>query len=98
METMDLHLAQVTFGSMRYHPVLGRTGADINGEASSDNSGISVSMNSAGDRVAIGAHENDGTSSNAGHASTPTTVLPGRNSVATSMGRQEVTTLVDLYP
>ena len=30
-------------------------GSDIDGEAASDNSGGSVSMNSAGDRVAIGA-------------------------------------------
>ena len=30
-------------------------GSDIDGEAQSDNSGISVSMNSDGDRVAIGA-------------------------------------------
>ncbi|GIR23668.1 hypothetical protein CM15mP37_11730 [bacterium] len=42
-------------------------GADIDGEAASDRSGVSVSMNSAGDRVAIGAHQNDGTATNAGH-------------------------------
>ena len=30
-------------------------GSDIDGEAAGDNSGVSVSMNSAGDRVAIGA-------------------------------------------
>ena len=30
-------------------------GQDIDGEAASDNSGYSVSMNAAGDRVAIGA-------------------------------------------
>ena len=42
-------------------------GADIDGEAASDFSGVSVSMNSAGDRVAIGAHQNDGTATNAGH-------------------------------
>ena len=42
-------------------------GSDIDGEAAWDGSGGSVSMNSAGDRVAIGATENDGTASNAGH-------------------------------
>ncbi|SVE18704.1 uncharacterized protein METZ01_LOCUS471558, partial [marine metagenome] len=42
-------------------------GSDIDGEATDDNSGISVSVNSAGDRVAIGAYRNDGTASNAGH-------------------------------
>ncbi|GIR23670.1 hypothetical protein CM15mP37_11750 [bacterium] len=42
-------------------------GSDIDGEAASDQSGISVSMNSSGDRVAIGANGNDGTATNAGH-------------------------------
>ena len=42
-------------------------GSDIDGEAATDRSGWSVSMNSAGDRVAIGAYENDGTGDNAGH-------------------------------
>ena len=42
-------------------------GSDIDGEAQGDYSGTSVSMNSAGDRVAIGAENNDGTASNAGH-------------------------------
>ena len=42
-------------------------GSDIDGEAAGDYSGRSVSINSAGDRVAIGAHYNDGTDSNAGH-------------------------------
>ena len=42
-------------------------GQDINGEATDDRSGISVSMNSAGDRVAIGAYLNDGSGSNSGH-------------------------------
>ncbi len=36
-------------------------GSDIDGEAALDFSGYSVSMNAVGDRVAIGAHENDGT-------------------------------------
>ena len=42
-------------------------GSDIDGEGEFDYFGFSVSMNSAGDRVAIGANENDGTASDAGH-------------------------------
>jgi|SRR5690554_959618 len=42
-------------------------GSDIDGEAEEDFSGNSVSINSAGDIVAIGALDNDGTSLNAGH-------------------------------
>ena len=42
-------------------------GSDIDGEAASDYSGFSVSMDSAGDRVAIGAYMNGGTGINAGH-------------------------------
>ena len=42
-------------------------GSDIDGEAAGDYSGTSVSMNSAGDRVAIGADYNDGTGEDAGH-------------------------------
>ena len=42
-------------------------GSDINGEAADDFSGVSVSMNSSGDRVAIGAYINDGNGTNAGH-------------------------------
>ena len=42
-------------------------GQDIDGEAAGDQSGRSVSMNAAGDRVAIGARQNDGNGTNAGH-------------------------------
>ena len=43
-------------------------GSDIDGEAAVDHSGIAVSMNSDGDRVAIGASGNDGgPGTNAGH-------------------------------
>ena len=45
----------------------GQIGADIDGEAASDQSGISVSLNGDGSVVAIGAWKNDGTGSNAGH-------------------------------
>ncbi len=41
--------------------VWGQLGGDIDGEAAGDWSGRSVSLNSAGDRVAIGAIYNDGT-------------------------------------
>jgi len=42
-------------------------GDDIDGEATSDRSGHSVSMNSTGDRVVIGALNNDGNGINSGH-------------------------------
>jgi hypothetical protein len=42
-------------------------GADIDGEANWDQSGYSVSLSSDGTRVAIGAIDNDGTSTNTGH-------------------------------
>ena len=42
-------------------------GSDIDGEAAYDNSGLSISMDSDGDRVAISAYTNDGNGSNAGH-------------------------------
>ena len=42
-------------------------GADIDGEASEDLSGWSVSLSSDGTRVAIGALYNDGNGSDAGH-------------------------------
>ncbi len=42
-------------------------GSDIDGEAPSDLSGISVSLNSDGSIVAIGAYNNDGNGNDAGH-------------------------------
>ncbi|MCB9244971.1 MAG: hypothetical protein H6606_00955 [Flavobacteriales bacterium] len=42
-------------------------GSDIDGEAAFDNSGFSVSMSSDGTKLAIGAHLNDWSGSNAGH-------------------------------
>ncbi|MDP6169721.1 MAG: hypothetical protein QF780_06925, partial [Candidatus Marinimicrobia bacterium] len=42
-------------------------GSDIDGEAAGDYFGFSVSLDSDGDRVAIGATLNDGTGSDAGH-------------------------------
>ena len=42
-------------------------GLDINGEATGDLSGYSISINAAGDRVAIGAMHNDGNGTSSGH-------------------------------
>ncbi len=42
-------------------------GSDINGEAAYDHSGFSVSLSADGSIVAIGAYNNDGTDTNAGH-------------------------------
>ena len=44
-----------------------QVGADIDGEAASDFSGVSVSLSSDGSTVAIGAYRNDGNGSIAGH-------------------------------
>ena len=44
-----------------------RLGADINGEAADDNFGSAVSLSSDGNRVAIGAKNNDGNWVNSGH-------------------------------
>ena len=52
-------------------------------------SGQPVSMNPAGDRVAIGAVGNDGTASNAGHVRVISTPLDlGLGLVVTSMAAQ----------
>mgnify|MGYP001207359983 CR=1 FL=1 len=45
-----------------------KLGSDIDGEAAGDQSGVSVSLDSDGDRVAIGGRRNDGNGTNAGHA------------------------------
>ena len=42
-------------------------GADIDGEATNDYSGNSVSLSSDGTKVAIGAYLNDGNGSSSGH-------------------------------
>jgi len=44
-----------------------KKGSDIDGEAVSDNSGVSVSLSSDGTIVAIGANGNDGNGTSAGH-------------------------------
>ncbi|KAH8071314.1 hypothetical protein JL720_11527 [Aureococcus anophagefferens] len=43
-------------------------GGDIDGEAAYDYSGVSVSLSADGTALAVGAYENDGAGSNAGHA------------------------------
>ena len=60
-------------------------GSDIDGEASGDQSGRSVSLNASGTQVAIGAPLNDGNGSNSGHVrvynypSSPYTAIPDAN-------------------
>ncbi|CAK0843110.1 unnamed protein product [Prorocentrum cordatum] len=53
------HMAKGAFWS--------QVGQDIDGEASGDNSGHSVSLSSDGSRVAIGAYLNDGAGTTSGH-------------------------------
>ena len=59
-------------GQVKIYKELGgewtQVGTDIDGEAISDQSGISVSISADGTRVAIGANGNDDTGSNAGHS------------------------------
>jgi hypothetical protein len=58
-------------GHVRVHQFSGGSwaplGNDIDGEAAGDESGISVSLNSDGTILAIGANYNDGTGADAGH-------------------------------
>ena len=58
-------------GHVRVFDLVGSTwtqvGSDIDGEAAGDRNGSSVAISSDGSRVAIGAHDNDGTGANAGH-------------------------------
>jgi len=59
-----------------------QVGNDIDGEASDDQSGYSVSIDSDGSHVAIGAYNNDGTASNAGHVRVYNLGIPKINSVS----------------
>eukprot|EP00984_Skeletonema_dohrnii_P013436 scaffold5570_cov87-Skeletonema_dohrnii-CCMP3373.AAC.12 len=58
-------------GHVRVYRLIGSSwtqlGADIDGEAASDKSGVSVSLSADGTTVAVGAPYNDGNGSNAGH-------------------------------
>jgi hypothetical protein len=62
--------SKVEAGTVKVYSYNGITrtqlGADIDGEAANDWSGYSVSLNAAGDRIAIGAVFNDGNGSNSG--------------------------------
>ena len=44
-----------------------KLGNNINGEAVGDESGRAVGINSLGNRIAVGAHKNDGNGNNSGH-------------------------------
>jgi LPXTG-motif cell wall-anchored protein len=72
-----------------------QTGADINGEAAGDASGVSVAMSGDGSRIAIGANSNDGTGIDAGHVriyGVPTVpVAPTITSVVGTNGSLTVT-------
>lgn len=63
--------ASANSGATRIYERTGNTwtqiGADIPGEAVGDQSGISLSLNAAGTRVAIGADRNDAAGSSSGH-------------------------------
>lgn len=58
-------------GHVRVYQNIGGTwtqiGADIDGEANADGSGVAISLSDDGSIVAIGAKENDGSAQNAGH-------------------------------
>jgi hypothetical protein len=58
---------EVATAPIAENPNLLQLGQDIYGEAADDNSGYSVSMNAAGNRVAIGATGNDGNGPSSGH-------------------------------
>ena len=62
---MKKYLLFVLFSNFAFSQV--QLGSDIDGEASGDFSGSSVSLDSDGDRLAIGAYLNDGGGSDAGH-------------------------------
>jgi len=72
-------------------------GLDIDGEEAGDFSG-SVSLSGDGSRVAIGARNNDGTGTDAGHVrvyqlvSTTTTTTTGAQDTTTTTGAQDTTT------
>jgi LPXTG-motif cell wall-anchored protein len=60
-----------------------QTGADIDGEAAGDQSGNSVAISADGTRIAIGAQDNDGTSSGAGHVRVYSSqTVPGASTIS----------------
>ncbi|MBT4893830.1 MAG: hypothetical protein HON60_12815, partial [Gammaproteobacteria bacterium] len=60
-----------------------QVGADIDGEAAGDNSGYSVSIDSDGSHMAIGAYRNDGNGISAGHVRVYEVILPKMTITAT---------------
>ncbi len=93
----------VTAGHVRVYAWNGsgwtKKGHDIDGEATNDNSGYSVSLSSDGTEVAIGAPYNDGNGSNAGHVrvysittSTPTTTTTTTTPTTTTTTTPTTTT------
>ena len=83
LETTATVTTQATCGSMTGMAVLGlKLGADIDGEAASDRSGVWVSLSSDGTRVAIGANLNAATvTTQATCGSTTTMAMLGLKSV-----------------
>ncbi|VAW22678.1 hypothetical protein MNBD_BACTEROID04-287, partial [hydrothermal vent metagenome] len=76
-----------------YQNILGtwtQIGTNINGEAASDQSGISVSLSSNGGIVAIGAHLNDGSGSNAGHVRIYKNILSTWTQIGTDIDGEAV--------
>ena len=67
MKNILLLLITTLLFTFHLHAQHFQLGQDIDGEAADDYSGISVSMNAAGDRMAIAASGNDGNGNNAGH-------------------------------
>ena len=63
--------------------IFSQFGADIDGEAAGDQSGNSVAISADGTRIAIGAQDNDGTSSGAGHVRVYSSQnLPGASTIS----------------
>ncbi|MGW8122653.1 beta strand repeat-containing protein, partial [Roseivirga echinicomitans] len=76
-------------------------GADLNGEAAGDQSGISVSLNADGKTVAIGAYNNDGNGSNSGHVrvyklALPPPVFESSTSAVIEEATTTATTILDI--
>jgi len=63
----DYHAGHVRVYELSPENVWEQVGADIDGEAANDWSGWSVSLSADGTRVAIGAYQNDGNGTEAGH-------------------------------
>ncbi len=72
MKKIVLLVTQIIFllfliNSITFAQVWTQIGSDIDGEATGDTSGVSVSLSADGTRIAIGAIHNDGTGNEAGH-------------------------------